>query len=88
MKVKELLQLWRSYSEDDRISIYSINMINGKVIQLVEGIYKEVPYKKIRQYLDCEVEAFYEMHEPQMIEGKDDEVSTLQIELSPSYGRI
>ena len=57
MKVKELLQYWQFYNEE-KIGIYSLNITNGKIVALILGIYKEIPYIKIMKYLNCNVEKF------------------------------
>lgn len=57
MKVKELLQYWQVYNEE-KIGIYSLNITNGKIVALILGIYKEIPYIKIMKYLNCDVEEF------------------------------
>lgn len=56
MTVRELLQHFESVSDTDVIDIYVSDEIS--TIHLLTGIYNEVPYTKMENYLDCTVCSF------------------------------
>ena len=56
MKLGELLDHWQKPSNDDRIDIYTSDKIHE--VHLLSGIYNELPYAKMKYYVDCEVISF------------------------------
>lgn len=57
MKLGELLDHWQKPSNDDRIDIYTSDKIHE--VHLLSGIYNELPYAKMKYYVNCEVISFY-----------------------------
>lgn len=56
MKLGELLDHWQKPSNDDRIDIYTSDKTHE--VHLLSGIYNELPYAKMKYYIDCEVISF------------------------------
>lgn len=56
MKLIELLDRWQNPSNNDRIDIYTSDGTHKT--HLLSGIYNELPYTKMKYYIDCEVISF------------------------------
>lgn len=56
MKLGELLDHWQKPYNDDRIDIYTSDEVHE--VHLLSGIYNELPYTKMKYYIDCEVISF------------------------------
>ena len=79
MKVKELLQHWKRFSDNDLVNAYVDN--NGER-EVIVTRYKELKYSDLPKYLDHDVEAFYETHYDYANNGKKEEISILNIIVS------
>lgn len=75
MKVNELLQHWKRFSDNDLVNAY---VENG----MIATRYKELKYSDLPKYLDHDVEAFYETHYDYANKGKKEEISILNIIVS------
>lgn len=75
MKVNELLQHWKRFSDNDLVNTY----VESEVIATR---YKELKYSNLPKYLDHDVEAFYETHYDYANKGKKEEISILNIIIS------
>lgn len=56
MKLGELLDHWKKPSNDDKIDIYTSDRTHE--VHLLSGIYNELPYAKMKHYVNCEVISF------------------------------
>lgn len=79
MKVKELLNHWKRFSDNDLVNAYVDN--NGER-EVIANRYKDLEYSDLRKYLDHNVEAFYETHYDYANKGKKEEISILNIIVS------
>ena len=79
MKVKELLQHWKRFSDNDLVNAYVDN--NGER-EVIVTRYKELKYSDLPKYLDHDVEAFYETHYYYAKKKKKEEISILNIIVS------
>lgn len=75
MKVNELLQHWKRFSDNDLVNAYVEN-------EIITTRYKELKYSDLPKYLDHDVEAFYETHYDYAKKGKKEEISILNIIVS------
>ena len=75
MKVNELLQHWKRFSDNDLVNAYVGS-------ELIATRYKELKYSDLPKYLDHDVEAFYETHYDYANKGKKEEISILNIIVS------
>ena len=75
MKVNELLQHWKRFSDNDLVNAY----VEREVIVIR---YKELKYSDLPKYLDHDVEAFYETHYDYANKDKKEEISILNIIVS------
>ena len=75
MKVNELLQHWKRFSDNDLVNAY----VGSEVIATR---YKELKYSDLPKYLDNDVEAFYETHYDYANTDKKEEISILNIIVS------
>lgn len=75
MKVNELLQHWKRFSDNDLVNSY----VGSEVIATR---YKELKYSDLPKYLDHDVEAFYETHYDYANTDKKEEISILNIIVS------
>lgn len=75
MKVKELLQHWKRFSDNDLVNAYVER-------ELISTRYKELKYSDLPKYLDNDVEAFYETHYDYANTDKKEEISILNIIVS------
>ena len=76
MKVNELLQHWKMFSDNDLVNAYVDN--NGER-EVIATRYKELKYSDLPKYLDHDVEAFYETHYDYANTDKREEISILNI---------
>lgn len=79
MKVNELLQHWKRFSDNDLVNAYVDN--NGER-EVIATRYKELKYSDLPKYLDHDVEAFYETHYDYANTDKKEEISILNIIVS------
>lgn len=79
MKVKELLNHWKRFSDNDLVNAYVDN--NGER-EVIANRYKDLEYSDLRKYLDHDVKAFYETHYDYVNKGKKEEISILNIIVS------
>ena len=79
MKVNELLQHWKRFSDNDLVNAYVDN--NGER-EVIATRYKELKYSDLPKYLDHDVDAFYETHYDYTNNGKKEEISILNIIVS------
>lgn len=75
MKVNELLQHWKRFSDNDLVNAY----VGSEVIATR---YKELKYSDLPKYLDHDVETFYETHYDYANTDKKEEISILNIIVS------
>lgn len=75
MKVNELLQHWKRFSDNDLVNAYVER-------EVITTRYKELKYSDLPKYLDHDVEAFYETHYDYANKGKKEEISILNIIVS------
>lgn len=75
MKVNELLQHWKRFSDNDLVNAYVER-------EVIATRYKELKYSDLTKYLDHDVEAFYETHYDYANKGKKEEISILNIIVS------
>lgn len=75
MKVKELLQHWKRFSDNDLVNAYVER-------EAITTRYKELKYSDLPKYLDHDVEAFYETHYDYANTDKKEEISILNIIVS------
>lgn len=75
MKVNELLQHWKIFSDNDLINAYVER-------EVIATRYKELKYSDLQKYIDNDVEAFYETHYDYAKNGKKEEISILNIIVS------
>ena len=79
MKVNELLQHWKRFSDNDLVNAYVDN--NGER-EVIATRYKELKYSDLPKYLDHDVDAFYETHYDYANTDKKEEISILNIIVS------
>lgn len=79
MKVNELLQHWKRFSDNDLVNAYVDN--NGER-EVIATRYKELKYSDLQKYLDHDVDAFYETHYDYANTDKKEEISVLNIIVS------
>lgn len=75
MKVNELLQHWKMFSDNDLVNAYVER-------EVIATRYKDLKYSDLPKYLDHDVEAFYETHYDYANKGKKEEISILNIIVS------
>lgn len=75
MKVNELLQHWKRFSDNDLVNAYVER-------EAITTRYKELKYSDLPKYLDHDVEAFYETHYDYANTDKKEEISILNIIVS------
>ena len=75
MKVNELLQHWKRFSDNDLVNVY-VEM------EVISTRYKELKYSDLPKYLDHDVEVFYETHYDYANTDKKEEISILNIIVS------
>lgn len=75
MKVNELLQHWKRFSDNDLVNAYVER-------ETIATRYKELEYSDLPKYLDHDVDAFYETHYDYANKGKKEEISILNIIVS------
>ena len=75
MKIKELLQHWKRFSDNDLVNAYVER-------EVITTRYNELKYSDLPKYLDNDVEAFYETHYDYANKDKKEEISILNIIVS------
>lgn len=75
MKVNELLQHWKRFSDNDLVNAYVER-------EAITTRYKELKYSDLPKYLEHDVEAFYETHYDYANTDKKEEISILNIIVS------
>lgn len=80
MKVNELLQHWKRFSDNDLVNAYVVNAYVES--EVIATRYKELKYSDLPKYLDHDVEEFYETHYDYANKGKKEEISILNIIVS------
>lgn len=79
MKVNELLQHWKRFSDSDLVNAYVDN--NGER-EIIATRYKELKYSDLPKYLDHDIEVFYETHYDYANKDKKEKISILNIIVS------
>ena len=79
MKVNELLQHWKRFSDNDLVNAYVDN--NGER-EVIATKYNELKYSDLPKYIYHDVEVFYETHYDYSNMDKKEEISILNIIVS------